>query len=136
MSLPGGEEKVGNVSRPDVDRDQSFPREFRLTARRQFLKVYNSGRRRRSTLLTVFGYPNTVGHCRLGITVTRKVGCAVTRNRIKRLLREVFRRNRHELNAGLDLVVNAHPAIVGGSLQQIEKEFLNCCGRLTGSFRR
>lgn len=41
---------------------------------------------------------------RLGITITRKIGNAVTRNRIKRLVREVFRRNRSRLPSGLDLV--------------------------------
>jgi ribonuclease P protein component len=41
---------------------------------------------------------------RLGITVTRKIGNAVARNRIKRLVREVFRQNRQRLPSGLDLV--------------------------------
>lgn len=86
--------------------------------------------------MTVFGHPNTLGHCRLGVTVTRKVGGAVTRNRIKRWLREVFRRHRLEMNTGLDLVVNAHPGIDESSLEEIEREFLRCFRRLAGSFRR
>lgn len=50
---------------------------------------------------------------RIGITVTRKIGKAVTRNRIKRLVREVFRRSRRELTPGLDLVWVAKQGAAG-----------------------
>jgi ribonuclease P protein component len=47
------------------------------------------------------------GPARLGITVTRKIGCAVVRNRIKRAVRETFRRSRQSLAEGLTVVVIA-----------------------------
>ncbi len=59
----------------------------------------------------MFGLPNEEGGPRLGITVTRKVGNAVRRNRIKRVFREIFRQNLHQLDAALDLVINAHRGI-------------------------
>jgi ribonuclease P protein component len=53
--------------------------------------------------------PNGLGHPRLGLTVPRRVGKAVRRNRLKRLLREAFRLNQHELPQGMDYVVLVRP---------------------------
>ena len=137
MSLQGGGEKVGSGSRPDSrEHDHCFPRAWRLTARRQYLRVYSHGHRTRCPSLTLFGLPNRLGHCRLGITVTRKVGCAVTRNRIKRLVREAFRRNRFRMDDGLDLVVNAHIGIDTTSALLVEKELLKCYSRLSRRLRQ
>jgi ribonuclease P protein component len=78
----------------------------------------------------LFGLPNTCGECRLGVTVTRKIGGAVRRNRIKRVLRDIFRRNRATLDPPLDLVVNARPPIVGAESAALEREFLKTFARL------
>jgi ribonuclease P protein component len=110
--------------------DRRFPRSCRLTTRRQFLTVYAEGRRVASKSFTIFGLPNSAGSCRLGITVTRKVGGAVRRNRIKRRLRDVFRRNRVNLAPNIDLVVNAHASIDVSNADAIEAEFLRTFGRL------
>jgi len=84
--------------------------------------------------MTLFGLPNTVGRCRLGITVTRKVGTAVRRNRIKRLIREFFRHNRPSLASNLDVVVNAHPGIHEVPWRSLETEFLKNARRLARRF--
>lgn len=82
------------------------------------------GQRVTSRSFLLFGLPNDVGHSRLGITVTKKIGGAVRRNRIKRLLREVFRRNRQRLSPEIDVVVNARRGIEERSYGELEAEFV------------
>lgn len=96
-------------------RPQGYPARLRLKQRRDFLRVQQGGRKLHVEHFLVFVAPRLSPEgdaasepealpTRLGITVTRKIGCAVVRNRIKRLVREVFRRNRERLPSGLDLV--------------------------------
>jgi ribonuclease P protein component len=86
-----------------------------------------------SKSFTIFAIPNTVGSCRLGITVTRKVGGAVRRTRIKRRLRDIFRRNRQRLSPHLDLVINAHRTMDERDATGLEREFLHTFARLARS---
>ncbi len=131
LSLPVVAEKGGSVSRPDLTAQFSFPRTDRLTSRRQFTTVYDQGRRMRGSAVTVFGLQNRLGHCRVGFTVTRKLGNAVARNRVKRVLREIFRMNRLSSTGSLDLVVNAHTSLPQRTRSEIERDMLRCVARLT-----
>jgi ribonuclease P protein component len=85
--------------------DAKFPADCRIRRGADFERVY----RRRSTAsdawLLVFACENQLPHARLGLSVSRKVGGAVVRNRWKRYLREAFRLNRQKLPPGVDLVV-------------------------------
>ena len=129
--------RVASVSRSEApETDQRFPRSSRLTARRQFLEVYKRGRKARRPSFTVFGLPNDVGRCRIGLTVTRKVGGAVARNRIKRVLREVFRRHEMKWKQPMDLVVNAHRALLRMPAEQIERELHAAITELTSKVGR
>jgi ribonuclease P protein component len=122
--------KVARVSRSEApETDQRFPRSHRLTARRQFVEVYNRGRKARRSSFTIFGLTNDVGCCRLGLTVTRRTGSAVARNRIKRVLRDVFRRHHAQLPA-VDLVINGHRSILSCSARNLERDFLGAVGEL------
>ncbi len=125
-----------SVSRSDFPADQRFRRSWRLTARRQFLVVYQEGRRASSACFTLFGRANGLDHSRVGLTVTRKVGCAVRRNRVKRLLREVYRKNLGRLRAPVDIVVNTRPSILDLPVSRLESEFLKCFSQLARKVSR
>lgn len=88
---------------------QSFPRGHRLSGRRRFAAVFAGRMRKNAGPLSVAAVGNGLPHLRLGLSVSRKVGTAVKRNRIKRLVREAYRLNRAELGGGLDVVVVVRP---------------------------
>jgi ribonuclease P protein component len=109
---------------------QRFPRSFRLTARRSFVETYNRGRRARRASFTLFALENGLGRSRLGLTVPRRVGGAVQRNRVKRVLRDIFRRRRAELPGSFDIVLNAQPSIVDLPARQLEAQFVEAMAEL------
>ncbi len=86
----------------------TLPKPARLLKRRQFLALTDRKTRPELTCKTgsflVLGRSNSLRFCRLGVTVTKKVGGAVQRNRLRRRVREFFRLNRSRWPAGLDLL--------------------------------
>lgn len=85
-------------------------RRGRLTRSAEFERVYRQGRSSANRHLVLYTFPNpAAARPRLGLSVSRKVGGAVERNRVKRLLREAFDRIEGELGGGQDLVVVARP---------------------------
>jgi ribonuclease P protein component len=93
----------------DKPRRHTFPKSHRLGGRYEFSAVFEHKTRESRGPLTLYAKPNDRGHCRLGISISRKVGTAVRRNRIKRLLRESFRLMQHDLPRGYDLVIVVRP---------------------------
>ncbi|MEO0531838.1 MAG: ribonuclease P protein component [Planctomycetota bacterium] len=86
------------------DHTNAFPKRLRLLKGTDFDAVFKARTSVGDAVLVIHARPNDLGHPRLGMAVSRKVGNAVRRNRWKRLLREVFRLAQHDLPA-LDLVV-------------------------------
>jgi len=82
----------------------SFPKGERLLNRKDFVNLNRSGKRYRTEHFTAIYKENGLEITRLGITVSRRIGNAVKRNRIKRLLREFFRLNKESFLKGHDLI--------------------------------
>jgi ribonuclease P protein component len=77
----------------------------RLSRDRDYRAVFDAGVRTTRGTITVYARPNGLPHARLGLSIGRRAGPAVTRVAIKRRLREAFRHLQHQLPGGYDLVV-------------------------------
>jgi ribonuclease P protein component len=90
-------------------RPEALPKKKRLAKRREFLHVYESGRKLFSRYCVLFFAANDLPYSRVGVTATKKLGRANVRNRLKRWTREIYRRQRQPLafdESALDLVIN------------------------------
>jgi ribonuclease P protein component len=93
--------------------------------------VYDQGVRATGRLLTLIILPNGLPVARLGIAAGKKVGGAVQRNRAKRLIREVFRRNKPA--PGIDVVVIPRRELIEAPLPTLEADYLGALTRRRGS---
>jgi ribonuclease P protein component len=103
----------------------------RIKRRPHFKRAYDQGMRVHGRYLTLFALPNSLDVPRLGVVATRKLGGAVQRNRAKRLVREVFRRNKPA--AGLDVVVIPRREMLDAAFSSLEADY---CSALRRSTRR
>ena len=109
---------------------EEFPHELRIVRSSDYRTLYQAGRKIHCDSFVLFSRANAMGHPRLGITVSRKIGDAVVRNRVKRLFREIFRRSVREIPEPLDIVVNAKSGCAGASYRKLSAEFLDAAHKL------
>ncbi|MFP4225971.1 MAG: ribonuclease P protein component [Desulfobacterales bacterium] len=92
------------------DRTEGFQPSDRLLRRAEFLSVSKSGKKLQDPYFILIYQTGRTDRPRLGVTVSKRVGKAVTRNRLKRLIREFFRKNRFALETNWDINIIAKPA--------------------------
>jgi ribonuclease P protein component len=80
----------------------SFPKSKRLLNNDDFKAVLAKSEKASNGLITLYVAENTFDFPRLGVSVGKACGNSVVRNRLKRLLREIFRQNQHHIPQGLD----------------------------------
>jgi len=105
-----------------VKQGRGLPKDERLLLRGEFKRASAVGARMRSPHFIVYLANNQLGRRRLGITVSRKVGNAVVRNRVKRIVREYFRSARERLPDSRDYVVIARRGAGPMSLSEVGQE--------------
>src|SRR5438874_12590144 len=99
-----------------------FRPQERIRRRAEFQKIYEHGVRVHGRYSTTFIRANGLPCGRLGIAATKKLGGAVERNRAKRLIREVFRRNK--IASGFEVVVVPKRELLDASLTVLEADYL------------
>ena len=108
----------------------------RLTDSPEFERAYRQGTSFRGRLFSLHAFPNEIGIPRLGLSVSKKVGNAVTRNAVRRRLKEVFYSTIERIPGSFDLVVSAKPAAAEASFEELNQEFLRALGKIGGSGKR
>lgn len=83
----------------------TFPDSLRMKTPEEFKRVYDRKKSASDGTIVVYACENQFAHPRLGVSVSKKVGNAVERNRWKRLFREAFRLMQHDLPQGVDLIL-------------------------------
>lgn len=111
-------------------------REDRIRRRSEFRRIQSGGRRVHTPHFIIVLSPRDQDGRRLGVTVTRKVANAVGRNRVKRLVREVFRRNRACFPEPCDIVVIAKRGAPELGYADVLDEVSRARGALRGAYRR
>ncbi|HSP14953.1 MAG TPA: ribonuclease P protein component [Thermoanaerobaculia bacterium] len=114
-------------------RSQALPKQKRLAKRREFLHVYETGRKIFSRYSVLFFAANELPHSRIGITTTKKIGKASVRNRLKRWTREVYRRQREPLaldRQKVDIVVNVKANAAGASFDDYGRDLGRALARI------
>ena len=110
---------------------ESLPPHHRVRRREEYQRCYRQGRRRHGALAIVYFVPNELRHPRIGITASRKVGNAVARHRLKRRVKEIYRRwSERDGLAPLDLVVHLKPAAASSDFSSLRKDLLRLLGGL------
>jgi len=108
---------------------ESFGRNRRVLRRADFLETYSSGRRFVGRWLVFFVRPARGPCARLGVTITKKTGSAVVRNRLRRRLRELFRRCAG-FRTPLDVVVNVRAGAETTDFAELSRDFAKLVGRV------
>jgi ribonuclease P protein component len=106
-----------------MDDERLRPTE-RLRHPREFQEVFQHGKKLVAPTFVLYLLPTSVPHPRLGLAVSKRVGKAVIRNRIKRLLRELFRRHKALLQPACDVVFVARRGAAEAPFEEYSRQFL------------
>ena len=109
----------------------SFSKADRILKRSEFIALSKFGKKVQNSEFIAYFLPTQHDHSRLGVTVTKKVGQAVERNRIKRIVREFFRINRHSLSGKWDINIIAKRQIAGIASEKANRSLQNIFDRIS-----
>ena len=116
---------ASRLSREPERAPLDFPRAARLLRRADFEAVYRTGGRRSSSQFVVFFRANGGENSRFGSSVKKALGGAVVRNRIRRRIREILRRNSSEIPSGWDLVIHPRRSVAVAEFTPLAAELLS-----------
>lgn len=113
-----------------IESDNSFPAKFKLKTSRDFCNILSEGTKTHSENFILYAKPNSLGFPRLGVSVGKKASASsVRRNRMKRVLREVFRRNKPAFSSN-DVVFVIKNDVSGKKFSELYSEIRKLAGRI------
>lgn len=106
-----------------------LPKRIKLKHNRNFQDVYKAGRSIANKMAVLYVVPAEAGKGRIGFAAGKRLGCAVVRNRVKRLLREAYRLNQNRIRQDFDLILVGRQRAVGADYATVAKAVLDLCSR-------
>jgi ribonuclease P protein component len=139
--LPGSHENRGRPESPQEPKgqgqekivrlmDERLTPQERIRKKKEFLTLYKTGRRYRGRYFHLVFGANDFEFSRLAVVVSKKIGNAVTRNKIKRRIRALFRRNKLRLKKPMDVILIAKREILDLSVSDLAAEFFSVLERI------
>lgn len=104
--------------------DETFRPQERIRKRKEFLLIYKKGRRYKGKYFNLIYLSNSLDFSRVGIVVSRKIGNAVQRNRVKRWMRDLFRKNKNLIKISVDMVIIPKKEILETTRSSLQQEYL------------
>jgi ribonuclease P protein component len=104
--------------------NESISSKERIKKKREFSSLYRKGNRYRGKYFKFIYLTNELKHSRMAAVAGRKVGKAVTRNKAKRWIRDLFRRNKSLLKSPTDLIIMAKEGMLSAPWKQLEKDYI------------
>ncbi|MDR3588730.1 MAG: ribonuclease P protein component [Negativicutes bacterium] len=107
----------------------TLPKQGRLRKNKDFQAVYRMGKSYANRQLVLYILPRKNGQRLVGFAAGKRLGNAVTRNRVKRLLRETYRLYQHRLATGFDLIIVGRQTIAGEKMAAVAAAFEHLCAK-------
>ena len=105
-------------------------KQYRLAKRADFSKVYRLGRSAANMQFVIYAMPNrNTEKIRVGVSASKKLGGAVVRNRLRRMIKEIVRHHAERIAAGHDLIVIVRKPAVQMAYKEMEKSLLHALKR-------
>lgn len=108
----------------------SLKKSAKLKKNKNFQAVYKGGKSIANRLLVLYMLPNQSDFRKVGFAAGKRLGNAVVRNRVKRMMREAFRLNQDKLPVGYDFILVGRQPAVSVKTQELTAALLNICGRI------
>lgn len=112
-----------------TDRNFSFKKENKIKSKNAFQIVYKTGRSVVDSMSVMYVLPNEEKNIKIGFAVGKKMGSAVVRNRVKRMMREVFRHRRGELKDSVQIIWVARKKLVEADIYTYDRIFMRLAKR-------
>lgn len=112
-----------------TDSDFSFKKENRIKSKNVFQIVYKTGRSVVDSMSVMYVLANDGKNIKIGFAVGKKMGNAVVRNRVKRLMREVFRHRRSELKDSIHIIWVARKKLIAADIYTYDRIFMRLAKR-------